>query len=561
MNKPSTVTKRAHSRGFTMIEVLVALALTALMIGGVATMINSSLEDTRGQQAALYQQLLSGAARQYIQQNFASLSSNATAASPVVVGATGGTNSLSTFLPPNTKTTNPYGQTPCLLVYSDASGVLNGLLVTEGGTTIPDPELGYIAANSGQGAGSIPATNNGTGAAIGAFGEWTRSPPNPKGSSCSGTKTGAGHLATEVYYNGNQVQNTDYLYRVSVPGNLNANTMQVPIVLANAPMTDYAGCTNAYLGAIAADTAGNVLNCTATATAGVNLWVPQPAFRWRGTEPDEATLFGLGKDSLVVNDVMISQATNRAYRYDGTTWKALAVDQNGILALGNSYTLGATCTPDNPASATSVTTDATGTVMSCEPNPQGTGGDTWQSASAITPVTNAVVCAVLLPEANGSSASDYPCQVTGAPGSDTTTNTQYYDVQTKVVLNKTGVINVSAWEHMNDGTAGTTYTSGAEIAQYIYIEDSTGNSNTALAHNESQSPILINDSSGINNSLSYAGVAGTYYVEVKSAYAHFAETGTNPLPAQWTSSYVGGNNGNIVFNTPVAAGWTISTYY
>ncbi|MCX4161404.1 MULTISPECIES: prepilin-type N-terminal cleavage/methylation domain-containing protein [Paraburkholderia] len=558
MNKSSVVTKRARLRGFTLIEVLVALALTALMVGGVATMINSSLEDTRGQQAALYQQLLSGAARQYIQQNFASLSKYASAGTPVVVGVTGGTTNLSTFLPPNTTPTNPYGQTPCLLVYSDASGMLNGLLVTEGGTTIPDPELGYIAANSGQGAGSIPATNNGAGTAIGAFGEWKRLSPNPAGKSCSGTKTGTGHLATEVYYNGNQVQNTDYLYRVSVPGNIQANTMQVPIVLA--PQTDYQGCVQTQSGSIAADSTGNVVVCQNTNLGYV--WAPQASFHWRGQVTDEASLVDLTSTAMP-GDVAMTLKTNRAYTYNGATktWQALAVNEAGNLDLGNSQTLGATCTPDNPASATSVTTDATGTVMSCEPNPQGTGGNTWQSASAITPVTNAVVCAVLLPEGNGSGANDYPCQVTGAPSSDPTTNTQYYDVQTKVVLNKTGVINVSAWEHMNDGTAGTTYTSGAEIAQYIYIEDSTGNSNTALAHNESQSPILINDSSGINNSLSYAGVAGTYYVEVKSAYAHFAETGTNPLPARWTSSYVGGNNGNIVFNTPVAAGWTISTYY
>ncbi|MGH8778316.1 prepilin-type N-terminal cleavage/methylation domain-containing protein [Paraburkholderia sp.] len=549
---------RGVERGFTMIEVLVALAVTALMVAGVTTMITTSLEDTRGQQAALYQQQVGLAAKQLITTNASAL---AQATTTVVPFGGGGTYQLSTFLPPNMRSTNAYGQTPCLLVTTQSDGSLLGLLVTEGGTTIADPELGYIAANSGQGGGSIPATNNGPGSAIGAFGAWTVTAPNPSGVSCTGTKTGTGHLASEVYLGSTATQNSDYLYRVSVPGNSKANTMQVPIVLAQQQL-DYTTCPTP--GAIAADAAGNVVNCLKN-SSGVLQWLPQASYHWRGLVADESSLGSVDPTSQSVGDVVMTVKTNRAYTYTGTGpasgWQALAVDEAGNLALGNAHTIGDTCTPDPTKTTTSVSTDKNGVVVSCQSVPQNNDYE-WQPASQITLVSNSVNCMMFMQSAN---AVDYgtaanPC--TPMPWTslsyDGTTNTYYDDAETSITLNKPGVINVSAWEHMNDGQYGTTFTSGAEIAQYIYVYDTTG---ALVAQNQSQSPNLTNDSSGINNSLTYAApIKGAYRVVVWSAFAHFAAAGTTPLPMPWTSNYLNGSN-QIIANTPVAAGWTINAYY
>ncbi|HEV3104060.1 MAG TPA: shufflon system plasmid conjugative transfer pilus tip adhesin PilV, partial [Trinickia sp.] len=299
---------RPRARGFTMIEMLAALALAALMIAGVTALINSSLEDTRAQQTALYQSQMTAAATQLVQQNYVALAAQATTATPVVVSLNGAPYQLSSYLSNATNGQNPYGQTPCLLVYAAPTpGALQALLVTEGGRTIADPELGYIAANAGAGGGAIQATNNAGGAATGAYGAWSVGTPNPAGATCSGTKTGKGHLASLVSYNGTQSQNTDYLYRVAVPGNPGANTMQVPIVLAT--QADYAGC--ASRGAIAADASGNVLTCMS------GTWEPQASFHWRGPVANAAALAAL--PSPAAGDVAMTLATNRAYTYTGTT--------------------------------------------------------------------------------------------------------------------------------------------------------------------------------------------------------------------------------------------------
>jgi prepilin-type N-terminal cleavage/methylation domain-containing protein len=527
-----------RERGFTMIEMLAALALAALMIAGVTVLINSSLEDTRAQQAARYQSQMTAAAKQLIQQNYSALVAQATTATPVVVKLNSSPYQLSSYLSSAMNGTNAYGQTPCLLVYAaPTAGALQALLVTEGGETIPDPELGYIAANSGTGGGSIQATNNPGGAAMGAYGSWTVPVPNPAGASCSGTKTGFGHLASLVFYNGTQAQNSDYLYRVGVPGDPAANTMQVPIVLAN--QTDYAACTTS--GAIAADALGNVLNCEA------GVWEPQASYHWRGPVADAAALSAL--PSPMAGDVAMTLATNRAYTYTGQTWQALAVDEQGVLALGNMETVGAPCAP-TAASSTPVSTDASGRVLSCQDG-------TWETQTEIEPASSMTGCTMIIASPG---ANDYPTcapppsmDYYASPYTDNPTNGTFsYAYSVPVTLTKPGIIVASTWAHMNDGSCPNTSGSLAQISQSIDVLDNT---NTDIAHTESQGPTLNSDSGGINNSLTQSGMPGTYTVVVTTNWATYAG-----ITTPWVSSYCS-QYGYPVPNTPVAAGWSINSYY
>jgi prepilin-type N-terminal cleavage/methylation domain-containing protein len=537
------VSPRRRARGFTMVELLAALALTALMVAGVTSMINSSMEDTRAQQAALYQSKLASAAAQLIQQNYQALTAQASATSPVIVKLSGSTPyQLSNYLPATMGSTNAYGQTPCLLVYSNAAGnALQALLVTEGGQSIVDSELGYVAANSGSGGGSIQAMNNSAGAAKGAYGSWSVAAPNPAGASCSGTKTGAGHLASLVFSNGTQEQNADFLYSVGVPGNPAANTMQVPIVLAT--QADYAACT--ALGAIAADAAGNVLNCDGQ-------WEPQASYHWRGPVANAAALSSLTLPRA--GDVAITLATNRAYTYTGEKWQALAVDEQGNLALGNTEVAGADCSAaaaSAPGATTVVSTDATGRVLSCY-------NGKWQTQSEIEPVSSTTGCTMLM---TTSGAGDYtqcapppstnynasPFSFNGANG------TYSYAKQVAVTLQKPGIIVASTWAHLNDGSCtGRNPAALAQLSQDVDVLDSNGNN---LAHTESQSPTLTNDSGGINNSLTQASPPGSYTVVVTTNWATYQGVQT-----PWTSSFCGEQSQTIP-NTPVAAGWSINAYY
>lgn len=545
-------TRRA--RGFTMIEMLAALALAAVMIAGITTMTSASLDDTRAQQAALYQARLAAAARQLVQQNYAQLA-QATTGGPVVVGLdTPGPYQLASYLSGTPGQTNPYGQTPCLLIYgANPAGSVQALLVTEGGRTIADPDLGYIAANAGQGGGAIQALNNPGGAAMGAYGGWTIAQPNPGNATCSGTRTGTGHLASLVTSEAAQSQNTDYLYRVAVPGDPTANAMQVPIVLANT-QADFGTC--GQLGAVAADVAGNVLSCE-TGPSGAVQWLPQASYQWRAPVADAASLASLANPQA--GDVAMTLQTDRAYTYNGKTWQALAVDENGQLTLGNTAVSGTSCGP-NPASGTLVTTDSQGLVLSCQQTTDANGNPAilWEPQAAIQPGTTITGCTMIMESAG---AGDY-LQCSGPPSTNyndpnfytqnAANGTFSYAVTETVTLNKAGVIVASTWAHMNDGSCTGTPSNSAQLSQDIDILD---NSKNTLAHTESQSPTLNNDSGGINNSLTQAAPAGTYNVVVTTNWATY-----NGITTPWTSSFCGENSVNIP-NTPVAAGWTVNTYY
>lgn len=529
---------RGRMRGFTMLEMLAALALAAIMVAGVAAMTNSLLEDTRAQQAAFYQAQLAAAGTRLIEQNYAALASQATASAPVVVRLNGSAYQLSTYTSSAMNAVNAYGQTPCLLIYGTATpGALQGLLVTEGGTTIKDAELGFIAANAGAGGGSIQALRNPGGAAQGAFGSWTLAAPNPAGASCSGSKTGVGHVVSLIYYNGTQAQNADYLYRVAVPGDPAANTMQVPIVLAQ--QNDYTACTQT--GSISADVTGNVLNCSG------GVWTPQASYHWREPVADYATLASVSQPQD--GDVRMTLLTHRAYVYvaASTSWQALAVDESGNLALGNTQTEGAACA--NPNGNTLVTTDSKGRVLSCQ-------NGIWQTQSEVVPASQLTGCQLIMSSAG---AADYPtCAAqsggyTSSPYSFNGANGTYsYVFSQQVTLTRPGIIVAASWAHLNDGLCGTKAGHQAQLSQDVDILDSNKNS---IAHTESQSPTLTDDSGGINNSLAQAGAAGTYTVVVTTNWATYAVIGT-----PWTSSFCGEVGQNIP-NTPIAAGWTINSYY
>jgi hypothetical protein len=104
---------------------------------------------------------------------------------------------------------------------------------------------------------------------------------------------------------------------------------------------------------------------------------------------------------------------------------------------------------------------------------------------------------------------------------------------------------------MNDGTCGGPPGNRAQLSQSVDIRDA---SNTVIAHTESQTPTLLDDSGGINNALAQAGAGGTYTIVVTTNWATYAGIST-----PWVSSFCGSSG--TIQNTPVAAGWTINSYY
>jgi prepilin-type N-terminal cleavage/methylation domain-containing protein len=554
MRRPARL--RGQARGFSMIEVLAALALAAVMIAGITTMVSASMRDARAQQAALYQTRLEAAAAQLVRQNYSMLLAGVSPTTPTLFGLA----QLSPYLSGSTGPTNAYGQAPCLLVYgSNPAGALQALLVTEGGSAISDVDLGYISATSGQGGGAIPALNNAGGAANGAFGSWTVANPNPAGASCSGTKTGTGHLASLVTSSAAQSQNADYLYRVAVPGDPSVNAMQVPIIMAT--QTDFAACDMPR--AVAADVLGNVLNCDGAR------WLPQASFHWRGPVADEAALGTLSQPSE--GDVAITDATHRAYVYNNANaWQALAVDEQGYLYLGNTQTAGTPCA-QGPASnvaadSTAVTTNAQGQVLSCQ-------GGTWQTQGEIDSPANSTDsdCAIAVAQAG---ATDFPCNSapTAAPVFNNAMGYWESVVRRNLpALPRNGMVSIYAWAHIQDAYVTTcpgpvedlSNQQGAYETLYAMVVDEA-NPDTPLISAVTQSSKVIADLANINvnltaplprldsdgNTIQYQVVFETFW----NLYGGIAS------PTAFTPSYCGTGN-NIVPATGLVTSWTITPFY
>lgn len=317
-----------RQRGFSLLEMLGALAIASALLIGLVSMMDNSLEDMKGQQAAAYQAQLTTAVRRYIAANHAALTSSI----PVGFGGNATVVTVNTlrtdgFLPVGFLDLNIYRQQGCALIRQPAAGQIDALVVTTGGTPIGDKDIAAVAANAGQGSGYIAASSPAT--VMGA--SWNLATTNYRNVICAGgtALTGgpadAGHLVSRVFQNGDT--RADFLYRddVGVPA---LNTMNTPILLANnaSNRTEGDTCsTDPAVKAIATDSAGELLQCINGKWAYVT--------KWKAPVATLAQLAAVPKSDGDVRMVMNEGSYRAAYVYDGasTSWKPLAMDINGNL--------------------------------------------------------------------------------------------------------------------------------------------------------------------------------------------------------------------------------------
>lgn len=548
-------------RGFTLLETLAVLAIGAMMISGLLAMASTTYSNTRAQQAATYQSQIADAAAQLIKANYTTLlTASMSTTKPIVVSMNSSKPvgfELASFLPAsmqggNLPVQNAYQQTPCLLIYrgtgtgwSGGSGPqdIEAFLVTEGGQTIDDRTLGYIEANGGPGGGAFQSITNG--AAQGAFGNWyaPMSVVDPSGASCTGVRTGVGHLASQVYYSGGNGTSGDFLYRqpTSVTGVKDGNTMHAPIFLndqAHTDRTSDAACGSGVgAGKITADSNGNILNCDGTE------WQLQGSMHWRDTVATWADLSSLNSE---VGDVVLTADTSRAFVWTGSNWQALAVDQNGNLSvpgyldLLNNRIEGNACTPDS-ASATKVATDSNGQVLSCQ-------NGAWEP-HMLEFAGNDQECVYILPPSPG--ANDYPACSPPANWPSANASQVIYDIS--FPLSKPNVITVSSWAHLDDRVCGSATQNNAKL--FLSVDIFENGSAASLYHQEAQSPMLTNDSASVNASISQPVGTGNYTVQISTRWATYGPAG---FDTPWTSSHC--VNGATVPTSPLVMGYAISNY-
>jgi hypothetical protein len=343
---------KSRQRGITLMETLGALAISSLMLVGLTAMIDSAMEDSKGQQVALYHSQIVAAARKYITANYSELVvKTPTATTITAIDVPELVNKR--FLPANFALTNAYGQSTCVLVRQPnaispppatptGKERLDALVVTTGGQPIEEKNLPAVAASAGQASGFISksATTIARGASFNLDTAPFRNTPCNSGGTAvlNGSQSDGGHLAAIIFNDGPGQLSTDFLYRNEIPGRPDLNTMNAGIRLADkAVVTEGSDCrvtkagsaTPAAVAAIAVDASNQLLRCGSDGK-----W--SAVTTWKSPVDSFATLPLTDKRG----DVRMTLDKSRAFMFNGTTWTALAVDQNGNFNVENDLTVG-----------------------------------------------------------------------------------------------------------------------------------------------------------------------------------------------------------------------------
>ncbi|RKP47558.1 shufflon system plasmid conjugative transfer pilus tip adhesin PilV [Trinickia fusca] len=205
---------------------IVALTLSMIGVAGFTTWARLGVANV--QTAATAGQMLTfdKAAQQYVQDNGSTIAALATATAPVTV--TPAMLIAAGYLPNGFSPSNVFGQTWQLQVLQPSAGQLQSLVTSQGGTPISNTrQLVQIAAQAGAQGGFVPYTNQAGDASMtpananGAYGGWRMALTNY-------ANPGSGHLASLLAFTNVQSTNA-YLYRVTIPGHPELNTMQTAL--------------------------------------------------------------------------------------------------------------------------------------------------------------------------------------------------------------------------------------------------------------------------------------------------------------------------------------------
>ncbi|MGW8393164.1 shufflon system plasmid conjugative transfer pilus tip adhesin PilV [Pseudoduganella sp. HUAS MS19] len=324
---------RRHQSGVGMLELLAALAVGAVLLLGLTGMSDNSLDELRGQQAAYYQSQVVHAAGRYMQAHHDEIKA-ATPSAATVLAVSLEQLRAGRFLPAGFTDLNAYQQGTCVLVRQPdaaaAPGKFDALVVTSGGKPIGDKDLAAVALHAGPGSGFITAREP----AVARGASWRMDTTPYRGIACAGgagpvlqgTAADAGHLVSNLFYDGAGQLGADFLYRGAVPGKPELNRMNTQLrfspdalVAAGDSCVNASGVAEPGL-AIDAGTR-NLLSCDATGHWNLASSWKAPVASW-GDLPVAGSLRG---------DVRMVMNLSRAFTFDGAGWAPLALDKDGNL--------------------------------------------------------------------------------------------------------------------------------------------------------------------------------------------------------------------------------------
>ena len=287
-----------------------ALLISLLFMASLVRLENGAHQSTVQSGVAGQALTLERAAAKYIENYQAQLLAATSASTPAIITVPMLEATRSLTEPANS--TDIYGQTWEVAVLQPTSGDLEAFLTTTG-RPLSNLVGINIAQQIGTDGGFYPESSSVYPAAtiMGMGGNWQK----PVGN----WPIAQGELA--VYVDTSGGTSADYLYRNAVPGDLEANTMNTPLIMA-ATETVGTSCTSS--GAIAQDGTGSLLTCQ------TGKWTEVGGGQWK---PPVASYGALPGSGNTVGDVRLTTDTDRAFAWNGGSWQALGVDQNGNLTV------------------------------------------------------------------------------------------------------------------------------------------------------------------------------------------------------------------------------------
>lgn len=215
---------RHRQAGYSLIEIVAFLGLTALATGLGALALNNSLATIEQSSVAREFRIIEGAAQAFMRDNYQELLEQVSATGSVSIDVERDAD-LDPYLPPGAVTRNTYNQTYAVSVWQDTpQAPLRYMVFTRGGDGLQPDKAARTASLLGSEAGYIPA--DGQAPRIGsATGTGTTDIPNTVLASATLNEGHIAALGTLDVEN----ESDDYLYRQAVPGRPELNEMNTDL--------------------------------------------------------------------------------------------------------------------------------------------------------------------------------------------------------------------------------------------------------------------------------------------------------------------------------------------
>lgn len=219
---------RGSRRGLTLLEVLLAVGVAALIAAGAAYALNERTADLKAKAAADQLTVVTQAAEAYIKNNWMTVQGQVpTAGSKALIDiATLITNG---YLPASSFSETPYAHHYEIWVRGITGGGFQAMVVTIGTEDPGRTRLPQIALQTRANTGFViqaPYDNNDPDKILGAFGGWTASVGNFRPSGSSGLVWLASLLSVQE-----DITGSDFLYRGQIPGRPDLNEMRTNITM------------------------------------------------------------------------------------------------------------------------------------------------------------------------------------------------------------------------------------------------------------------------------------------------------------------------------------------